>query len=228
MTNKAQNTKDDLKVFITSRESTCDECGHDLGAHAWILLRGGNALCLSCADLDHLVFLPSGDAALTGRAKKRSRLFAVVLKWSRSRKRYERQGLLVEQEALVQAEQECTADAKQREVRRAQSILRREELDREFIARFAARIRVLYPRCPAGREEAIAVHACMKYSGRVGRSAAAKDLADDAIHLAVLAHIRHTETQYDEALLGGMDRGEARARVRAEVSEVADRWSGKR
>ncbi|MEW2383027.1 hypothetical protein AB0873_13215 [Micromonospora sp. NPDC047707] len=30
--------------------------------------------CLTCVDLDHLVFLPAGDAALTRRAKQASRL----------------------------------------------------------------------------------------------------------------------------------------------------------
>ena len=87
----------DLKVFITTSDSSCSECGEQLGRHAWITLaENKGALCLSCADLDHLVFLPSGDAALTRRAGKYSTLSAVVLKWSRARKRYERQGLLVE------------------------------------------------------------------------------------------------------------------------------------
>ena len=48
------------------------------------------ALCLACADLDHLAFLPRGDATLTRRARAHSTLSAVVLKWSRARKRYER------------------------------------------------------------------------------------------------------------------------------------------
>lgn len=99
-----------LKVFITSGESECSACGEKLGRHAWIMLAGEkDALCLSCADLDHLVFLPSGDAALTRRSAKYSTLSAVVLKWSRTRKRYERQGLLVEESALQRAEQECLA-----------------------------------------------------------------------------------------------------------------------
>ena len=56
----------DLTVFITSRAATCDECGEDLGRGAWITLAdGGRAVCLACADLDHLVFLPAGDAALS-------------------------------------------------------------------------------------------------------------------------------------------------------------------
>src|SRR5438552_19213073 len=101
------NEEQDLKVFIATGESRCDECDQALGRGAWISLVGERgALCLSCADLDHLVFLPAGDAALTRRARKHSALSTVVLKWSRSRKRYERQGVLVEDAALAQAEAE--------------------------------------------------------------------------------------------------------------------------
>jgi hypothetical protein len=90
-----------LTVFIASSEVTCEECGTDLGHHAWMTLtEDKKAICLTCADLDHLIFLPAGDAALTRRAGKYSPLSAVVLKWSRARKRYERQGLLVEAAAL--------------------------------------------------------------------------------------------------------------------------------
>jgi hypothetical protein len=210
----------DLKVYFSSRESRCDECGEGLGRRAWITLVGeGRALCLTCADLDHLVFLPGGDAALTRRARKHTRLSAVVLKWSRARKRYERQGLLVENEALDQAE-ECEADAATREARRVGAAERRAELDGRYVARFAARVRELYPRCPGGREKRIAEHACRKYSGRVGRSAQAKALDEDAVRVAVVAHIRHAETDYDELLVGGRDRHEARARVHGQVSAV--------
>ena len=101
-----------LKVFITHREFKCDECGENLGNRAWIVLRGDKgAACLTCADLDHLVFLPSGEAALTRRSRKNSRLSAVVLKWSTARKRYERQGLLVDSDALEKAVQVCSAVA---------------------------------------------------------------------------------------------------------------------
>jgi len=86
--------RDELKVFISHRASVCGECHEELGRQAWVFLAGDQgALCLSCADLDHLVFLPSGDTAVTRRARKLSTLSAVVLKWSRARKRYERQGL---------------------------------------------------------------------------------------------------------------------------------------
>jgi len=107
-TSKAPVKKsEDIKVFISHRDSKCDECGEELGRKAWIKLEEGEgALCLACADLDQLVFLPTGDAALTRRARKHSVLSAVVLKFSKARGRYERQGLLVEENALEQAEAE--------------------------------------------------------------------------------------------------------------------------
>ena len=59
---------------------------------------------LDCADVGHLVFLPSGDAALTRRATRFSGLSAVVVRWSSSRKRCERQGIPAEAEAIECAE----------------------------------------------------------------------------------------------------------------------------
>ncbi len=214
-----------LKVFIAYRDSTCGECQRALGHHSWITLtRDKRALCLSCADLDHLVFLPAGDAALTRRAQKHSRLSAVVLEWSRARKRYERQGLLVEEAALAQAEGECLADAEARARRQEREEARRARLDRQYVERFAARIRELYPSCPNGRERLIAEHACQKYSGRVGRSAEAKRLDEEAVRLAVIAHIRHAETRYDMLLGAGNDRQEARREVADAVAEILAEW----
>ena len=214
----------DLKVFITNRDSTCDECGEHLGHHAWITLVENKAVCLSCADMDHLIFLPSGDAALTRRAGKYSTLSAVVLKWSRARKRYERQGLLVEESALQRAEQECLDDADVRARRNEREAERRAELDHEYVSRFAERVRELFPHCPAGREQAIAEHACQKYSGRVGRSAQAKNLDEKSILLAVIAHIRHAGTNYDELLMQGLDRSLARNEVKDEIDKVLADW----
>lgn len=103
---------------------------------------------MSCADLDHLIFLPSGDVALTRRSRKHSKLSAVVLKWSRARKRYERQGLLVEEEGLKTAEEECLADSEVRARQREREEDRRAILGRQYVERFAERIRELYPQCP--------------------------------------------------------------------------------
>src|SRR6266498_1606314 len=55
----ARRKSEDLKVFISHRDSKCDECGEQLGRQAWITLEENKgALCLGCADLDELIFLP--------------------------------------------------------------------------------------------------------------------------------------------------------------------------
>ncbi len=219
---------EEVKVFISSKESTCDECSESLGRHAWITLnKEKGALCLACGDLDHLIFLPAGDAALTRRARKYSILSAVVLKWSRARKRYERQGLFVEERALEKAEKDCLADEEIRARRKTREAAKRAELDLEYIKYFSQRIREMFPHSPLGREAIIAEHACLKYSGRVGRSAAAKDLKEKAIRLAVIAHIRHTETEYDDLLAKGYDRLESRLKIEAEVGQILAEWEGK-
>ena len=216
----------ELKVFISAGEPLCNDCGEDLGRGAWIVPMGDRrALCLACADLDHLIFLPAGDAALTRRSRKYSTLAAVVLRWSRARNRFERQGLLVEEAALEKAEDECLADREVRARRRERDAERRAELDREYVKRFADRVREFYPLCPSGRESIIAEHACLKYSGRIGRSAAAKSLDAEAVDLAVIAHVRHAETKYDELLALGWDRSEARRNVEEDVDRIIMSWA---
>lgn len=215
---------EDIKVFISSKEVTCVECGSEFDRRAWITLKDQGAVCLECADLEHLSFLPAGDAAVTRRSRKYSNLVAVVLKWSRARKRYERQGLLVEESALEKAEEECAKDEGARKMARARAAERRAELDQEYIKKFGEKIRSIFPGCPPGREQEIAKHACTKYTGRVGRSAAAKELNEDAVKIAVIAHIRHRETKYDDYLMSGMDRFEARQRVQSEIEELMEKW----
>jgi hypothetical protein len=221
----AMKKSEDIKVFISHRDSKCDECGEQLGRGAWITLEEGKgALCLACADLDDLVFLPTGDAALTRRARKHSVLSAVVLKFSKARGRYERQGLLVEEKALDEAEAECLADADARARRADRQRDQQAELDRHYVEEFARQVRELFPGCPSKREVQIAEHACRKYSGRIGRSAAAKSFDETAVLLAVAAHVRHRETNYDELLAKEWDRLEARAQVRHHVDEVLQSW----
>ena len=66
----------------------------------------------------------------------------------------------------------------------------------------------------------------LKYSARVSRSASATDLEEDAVRLAVTAHIRHTETGYDLLLMSGEDRQDARALIRPRVETVLAAWTG--
>jgi hypothetical protein len=187
-------------------------------------MEGPGPVCLICADLDHLVFLPAGNTALTRRAKKASALSAVVVRFSRSLGRYERQGLLVEEAALDQAEQECLADEEARSRRRQRDEQRRAEQDLEFQAELASEVRRLFPGCPPARAEAIARHAGARRSGRIGRSAAGRAFDPEAITLAVVASVRHLDTPYDALLMSGAARSDARAQVIDQVGAVLDSW----
>lgn len=221
--------KEEPTVFIAHREGACAECGMKLEGGEWITLAEGEgevaeALCLGCSDLDHLVFLARGDAALTRRAGRYSKLRAVVVEWNRRRKRYERQGTLVEAEALHQAEEECLADADLRARKAEWRRVLDDEKDREYVVDFTHEILKAYPKAPPERAAAIALHACRKHSGRVGRSAAAKGLDPKTVTLAVRAHLRHTATPYDELLMAGVPKREARARIAAALDAAESAW----
>ena len=217
----------EIVVFSIINPSVCSECGAELAKGRFLKMEKEKPLCLECADLDHLVYLQRGDVALTRRSRKYSNLSAVVVKFSRSRHRYERQGLLVEPEALIRAEEECEGDAADRKISRERALVIRERADKEYIAQFSIQIRMQYPGCPAQEAEAIADHACQKYSGRVGRSSAAKVFDAKAIELAVKAHVRHKLTYYDQLLMKGWERTEARSAVAEKLDQVMREWSRK-
>jgi hypothetical protein len=200
-------------------------CSRCFGTGDLLTMDDAGPLCVTCTDLDHLVFLGMGDAALTRRAKKASGLSAVVVRWSRSRKRYERQGILVEEVALEQAEQECLADEDARMRHREPDRERRAGEDVELQARMSAEIARLFPRCPAERAEAIARHTALRGSGRVGRSAAGRALDEQAITLAVVASVRHLGTDYDSLLMSGVPRDVARDRIRPDIDRTLAAWS---
>lgn len=224
MAERKQDASNEIVVFWTVGDARCAECGDDMGRGRFLRMEKDRPLCLSCADLDHLVFLASGDAAMTRRANKYSRLRAVVVRFSRARKRYERQGVLVEQDALERAERECLDDAESRRRARERSAERRAAADRDYVAAFARRIAELYPGCPPAEADAIAMHACAVGSGRIGRTGEAKQLDASAVDLAVRAHVRHAHTPYDELLARGDDRSAARSSVHDRVEEVLRRW----
>jgi hypothetical protein len=215
----------DIVVFETVSQSViCTECKTELGKGDLLFMEKGQPLCLSCADLEHLEFLPSGDAALTRRARRYSRLSAVVVRFARTRRRYERQGILVAPEAIEKAEQECLSDEGQRLARRDREATRRAAQDEKLVAEMAQLIRRVYPKCPTEEAEKIARHTAERGSGRVGRSAAGRNLEEQALELAVAAWIRHRWTEYDELLSSGHERFDAREIVRHKVLEELDRW----
>ena len=223
--NKANEQSSDGRVFFSNQGNTCKECNAEIENSELIFLcKGHNVLCLSCADLDHLEYLPSGDTALTTRARKYSSISEIVWKFSKARKRNERQGVLVTKEGLEKAEQECFSDAEIRERNRTKAAEVRKLRDVEYINKFAAKIREMFPGCPGKTDFEIADHACEKYSMRVGRSASAKMLDQQSIILAVRAHIRHRHTEYDSLLAQGHERYDARELVSDDIEFVLAQW----
>ena len=215
---------EEIVVFLIRSESKCAECGRELLEGGMLRLENDRPLCLDCADLGHLEFLASGHTALTRRATQHSPLRAVVVRWSRARKRYERQGILASQAAIERAEAECLADEDRRARQRERAAERREVEDREYEAAVAVELRKLFPGCPAAEVERIAAWTCRKHSGRVGRSAAAKEFDTQALRLAVIAHLRHEHTRYDELLMKCGDRQSAREQVRERIEQMLARW----
>jgi hypothetical protein len=91
-------------ILPLNKDWKCHRCGE--GQSDFLMMEKPGPACLCCVGLGDLDFLPSGDALLTRRAKAKSARRAVVVRFSRNRKRYERQGLLVEPRALEEARRE--------------------------------------------------------------------------------------------------------------------------
>lgn len=223
MTRK-KNAKTEIVVFSIIRDTQCSVCQAALKNGDFLKKEEDKGLCLSCAELNHLVYLSRGDATLTRRASQSSSLRAVVVRFSKTRERYERQGILIEEAALKKAQDECLADAQVRSQQRERNAQRRERLEAEYVAQFAQKIQSQYPFCPPEQATVIAKRACQKHSGRVGRTAAAKEFNPEALKLAVVAYIRHNYTNYDELLRLDWERHEARNQVASQVQKILERW----
>ena len=68
-----------IVVFSTLRDLRCSQCQADLPHGSFLLIENREPLCLTCAELDHLVYAPRGNPALSRRARKHSTLSAVVV-----------------------------------------------------------------------------------------------------------------------------------------------------
>ena len=64
----------EIVVFDILKSSVCSSCEAELPGGSLFRMEKQTPVCLECADLDHLVFLPSGDAALKRRGRKHSTL----------------------------------------------------------------------------------------------------------------------------------------------------------
>ena len=106
LTETASRAPELVVIQPLNTEWVCHRCG---GTGDLLIMENAGPACLRCVGLDDLEYLPAGDALLTRRAKSKSRRYAVVVRFSRTRRRYERQGLLVEPQALAGAQQNLEA-----------------------------------------------------------------------------------------------------------------------
>jgi hypothetical protein len=97
-----------VAISPVDREWTCHRCG---GTGDLLMMEEPGPACLDCVGLGDLVFLPRGDARLTRMAREKSGRYAVVVRFHRKRRRYERQGLMVEPDALAEAERAVEGQA---------------------------------------------------------------------------------------------------------------------
>jgi hypothetical protein len=69
-------------VINATRDWSCTKCSGT--GNAILIMEDAGPVCMKCAEMDHLVFLPSGDAGLTRGARKASSLSAVVVRAGRA------------------------------------------------------------------------------------------------------------------------------------------------
>ncbi len=182
------------------------ECKKCSNAGDFFIRGAEGAVCLDCAGLGHLAFLPAGSAALTRRTAKACGKPLIVMQRNLRRARYERQGILAEPATIERAAAESLDDG---------DLPGRDEV--------AATIREQFPGCPVDRAEAIALHTVVRFGGR-GRRRARRKVGTDVVCVAVAMSVLHMDTDYDELVRSGVDREAALAQVRAAVDRVLAAW----
>jgi hypothetical protein len=103
---KASRAPELVVIQPLNGEWICHRCG---GTGGLLMMEDPGAACLRCVGLDDLDYLPAGNTLLTRRAKAKSTRYAVVVRFGRTPGRYERLGLLVEPQALADAQRELDA-----------------------------------------------------------------------------------------------------------------------
>ena len=94
--------------------------------------------------------------------------------------------------------------------------------DATDIANAAAEIDTRFPKIPASEKQAVLKHSFKKHSGRVGRTSSIP--LSRKILFAVIAHVRHTQTDYDALLKSGKSREHARKITRKGIETVMRKW----
>jgi hypothetical protein len=97
-----------------------------------------------------------------------------------------------------------------------------EKRDAAVIRDAGAELSIQFPKIPEPERGLVLKHGFRKYSGRVGRTSQIP--LSKKVQLAVIAHIRHRHTRYDEMLKDGSNREGARRMVQKKIQGVLRKW----
>jgi hypothetical protein len=95
--------------------------------------------------------------------------------------------------------------------------------DNADISKAAANLATQFPRIPKAEKKLVLKHGFKKHSGRVGRTSLIP--LSKKVLLAVIAHVRHKHTEYDNLLRDGKDRDVARKLTWKKIESVMRQWS---
>ena len=176
-------------------------------------------------------YLTAGDAALTRAVKVAAGDRRVYVAMRRTGRRYPPRAVGIWAPGSVIAAERDRLAALRTEGHLTRLTARRGRRQRWDIREFSGAVRRRFPGCPPDEARQIAGNACEVGSGRVGRS----KVADYPVRAAVVAHVSHEHTDYDDLLddlaAGAFDpdgrsraRAEARDGVRDRIDAVLWRW----
>lgn len=94
--------------------------------------------------------------------------------------------------------------------------------DLSLIETAATELDKQFPDLPEKEKAVVLKHGFRKHSGRVGRTSTLS--MPRKILLAVIAHVRHRHTQYDDLLTRGVDRTDARKAANRKIGSIMRGW----
>lgn len=97
-----------------------------------------------------------------------------------------------------------------------------EKRDATVIEAASVEIRKQFPQMPEEERLLVLKHGFRKHSGRVGRTSQLP--LPRKVLLAVIAHVRHRHTKYDDMLGRGVERAAARKGVNRKIEGVMRAW----
>jgi hypothetical protein len=97
-----------------------------------------------------------------------------------------------------------------------------ERRDASLLAAASSELHDRFPKIPGDEAEMVLKHGFKKNSGRVGRTSLVP--LSQKVVLAVIAHVRHKHTKYNEILERGDERKDARRAVRKQIEMILRRW----